>query len=100
MFFFFFKQKTAYDMRISDWSSDVCSSDLIKRRRNCAKREHGRRPDIGPHTQPLRIGVKCIKGGPVLFNEDAACRTPGQSLQPQRAGPSEEISDGKSFKAA
>src|SRR3546814_2217986 len=27
--FFFFKQKTAYDMRISDWSSDVCSSDLV-----------------------------------------------------------------------
>src|SRR3546814_10719179 len=27
--FFFFKQKTAYDVRISDWSSDVCSSDLI-----------------------------------------------------------------------
>src|SRR3546814_7135345 len=30
MFFFFFKQKTAYEMRISDWSSDVCSSDLIQ----------------------------------------------------------------------
>src|SRR3546814_8885424 len=28
MYFFFFKQKTAYEMRISDWSSDVCSSDL------------------------------------------------------------------------
>src|SRR3546814_2578527 len=28
-FRFFFKQKTAYEMRISDWSSDVCSSDLI-----------------------------------------------------------------------
>src|SRR3546814_12535541 len=28
IFFFFFKQKTAYEMRISDWSSDVCSSDL------------------------------------------------------------------------
>src|SRR3546814_4196528 len=28
--FFFFKQKTAYEMRISDWSSDVCSSDLYK----------------------------------------------------------------------
>src|SRR3546814_9455311 len=28
MFVFFFKQKTAYEMRISDWSSDVCSSDL------------------------------------------------------------------------
>src|SRR3546814_5017973 len=30
MLFFFFKQKTAYEMRISDWSSDVCSSDLIQ----------------------------------------------------------------------
>src|SRR3546814_10039972 len=30
--FFFFKQKTAYEMRISDWSSDVCSSDLGGRR--------------------------------------------------------------------
>src|SRR3546814_4663026 len=28
--FFFFKQKTAYEMRISDWSSDVCSSDLVQ----------------------------------------------------------------------
>src|SRR3546814_5666349 len=28
-FFFFFNQKTAYEMRISDWSSDVCSSDLL-----------------------------------------------------------------------
>src|SRR3546814_780611 len=28
--FFFFKQKTAYEMRISDWSSDVCSSDLVR----------------------------------------------------------------------
>src|SRR3546814_5035602 len=27
---FFFKQKTAYEMRISDWSSDVCSSDLLR----------------------------------------------------------------------
>src|SRR3546814_2236225 len=29
LFVFFFKQKTAYEMRISDWSSDVCSSDLF-----------------------------------------------------------------------
>src|SRR3546814_5222390 len=29
IFVFFFKQKTAYEMRISDWSSDVCSSDLM-----------------------------------------------------------------------
>src|SRR3546814_8596528 len=31
VFCFFFKQKTAYEMRISDWSSDVCSSDLFER---------------------------------------------------------------------
>src|SRR3546814_5600621 len=30
LLFFFFKQKTAYEMRISDWSSDVCSSDLLR----------------------------------------------------------------------
>src|SRR3546814_10327880 len=32
--FFFFKQKTAYEMRISDWSSDVCSSDLLSQFRH------------------------------------------------------------------
>src|SRR3546814_4634264 len=31
LFIFFFKQKTAYELRISDWSSDVCSSDLVNR---------------------------------------------------------------------
>src|SRR3546814_3367924 len=31
-YFCFFKQKTAYEMRISDWSSDVCSSDLLAQR--------------------------------------------------------------------
>src|SRR3546814_568983 len=35
--FFFFKQKTAYEMRISDWSSDVCSSDLIARKIELAR---------------------------------------------------------------
>src|SRR3546814_9758374 len=39
LFFFFFKQKTAYEMRISDWSSDVCSSDLL------AKEFYGCDPD-------------------------------------------------------
>src|SRR3546814_7145166 len=34
MFFVFFKQKTAYEMRISDWSSDVCSSDLCLHQSN------------------------------------------------------------------
>src|SRR3546814_9450931 len=36
-FVFFFKQKTAYEMRISDWSSDVCSSDLIREPRRHQK---------------------------------------------------------------
>src|SRR3546814_7533986 len=40
-YFFFFKQKTAYEMRISDWSSDVCSSDLPV----CAHRRSRFRPD-------------------------------------------------------
>src|SRR3546814_5174865 len=41
--FFFFKQKTAYEMRISDWSSDVCSSDLGRAIGDPARRdEHGR----------------------------------------------------------
>src|SRR3546814_10656492 len=40
--FFFFKQKTAYEMRISDWSSDVCSSDLDNSR-PIANRDRGQR---------------------------------------------------------
>src|SRR3546814_4989361 len=37
--FFFFKQKTAYEMRISDWSSDVCSSDLRRLDRGRGRRD-------------------------------------------------------------
>src|SRR3546814_5182026 len=46
--FFFFKQKTAYEMRISDWSSDVCSSDLIgiDRQRHLHYRDVGVRAQI------------------------------------------------------
>src|SRR3546814_20524922 len=42
MFCFFFKQKTAYEMRISDWSSDVCSSDLTPLHCGCAVSGQGR----------------------------------------------------------
>src|SRR3546814_20954441 len=42
--FFFFKQKTAYEMRISDWSSDVCSSDLNDEGRPQGHRISERRP--------------------------------------------------------
>src|SRR3546814_7965643 len=40
VFVLFFKQKTAYEMRISDWSSDVCSSDLERAFQLCAGTSH------------------------------------------------------------
>src|SRR3546814_16790934 len=46
-YFFFFKQKTSYEMRISDWSSDVCSSDLA-----LLKRLNVERPRIGIVVEP------------------------------------------------
>src|SRR3546814_3565622 len=68
MIFFFFKQKTAYEMRISDWSSDVCSSDLfydwiIKWTARYLCEEHYR--GIAKFAQALRVKVdadKRIKG--------------------------------------
>src|SRR3546814_11044861 len=48
---FFFKQKTAYEMRISDWSSDVCSSDLHDRR---PRRRDRLGPDQDRRPGPLR----------------------------------------------
>src|SRR3546814_11460776 len=49
LLFFFFKQKTAYEMRISDWSSDVCSSDLeiFPRLGQGRGQRHGRRDQGG-----------------------------------------------------
>src|SRR3546814_7125624 len=47
---FFFKQKTAYEMRISDWSSDVCSSDLFER---------WLRTSAGAFLKPL-AGSRCL----------------------------------------
>src|SRR3546814_10537627 len=78
--FFFFKQKTAYEMRISDWSSDVCSSDLHQweveasaahqLRRDHHGGQHGRgdepeqRPTSPVHGQPRseerRVGKECV----------------------------------------
>src|SRR3546814_5747379 len=50
--FCFFKQKTAYEMRISDWSSDVCSSDLIcQLRYGIAAGDQGREQTFGRGTR-------------------------------------------------
>src|SRR3546814_2828645 len=48
LLFFLFKQKTAYEMRISDWSSDVCSSDLLGATGTGKKPRFGKRQEIGP----------------------------------------------------
>src|SRR3546814_6902858 len=60
MFFFFFKQKTAYEMRISDWSSDVCSSDLMRQWLGDGQRartdHHRHRQSIGD-AGPQRSGA-------------------------------------------
>src|SRR3546814_5982814 len=58
MFFFFFKQKTAYEMRISDWSSDVCSSDLTQS--VIGARSLSSRPD---HVSMSPSGRYCVISG-------------------------------------
>src|SRR3546814_6959857 len=55
--FFFFKQKTAYEMRISDWSSDVCSSDLPTTRSYyaCGHRLLPRKQQHDNRHSPIRV---------------------------------------------
>src|SRR3546814_750203 len=76
-FVFFFKQKTAYEMRISDWSSVVCSSDLASAGRRCrppaprgtAIPDSGLRlvVEVDRHHQPVRLGDQGAElGGPLL----------------------------------
>src|SRR3546814_7489942 len=55
-FVFFFKQKTAYEMRISDWSSDVCSSDLSDEE-HCRGTRFGTRIAHGPLGMSMAIGL-------------------------------------------
>src|SRR3546814_18139714 len=61
MLVFFFKQKTAYEMRISDWSSDVCSSDLARtRQRELRHREHRIGKEGRGIAQPARPRVAAV----------------------------------------
>src|SRR3546814_3346252 len=71
--FFFFKQKTAYEMRISDWSSDVCSSDL---RVSCAPNvfKTDRRPIIG----------RCRSRGRLREGAESYAKDLGQRYSPVR----------------
>src|SRR3546814_10306952 len=69
--FFFFKQKTAYEMRISDWSSDVCSSDLLADLRELQIATHHRtitqlgKQHIGPGPRGRLLGLGHRGGGEV-----------------------------------
>src|SRR3546814_3578207 len=67
--FFFFKQKTAYEMRISDWSSDVCSSDLAAMADPA--RWHAYFPDT--HAAMAAEGLAYYRGGdpakPVVYED-------------------------------
>src|SRR3546814_2951946 len=54
LIFFFFKQKTAYEMRISDWSSDVCSSDLCEL---TVAHRHAADPAYATFVQSLGEGI-------------------------------------------
>src|SRR3546814_5496386 len=85
-FFFLFKQKTAYEMRISDWSSDVCSSDLtVDLRRNLGKR--------GP---PLGGGQQENGGaGEKQAAQEIACQFKLLRIHPSLALRSEERRVGK-----
>src|SRR3546814_19432852 len=95
VWFFFFKQKKAYEMRISDWSSDVCSSDLRRREYRavagggCARRLSGRARRGGDRRAVRALG----RGGQGLYR----CRTRRRDRprRGDRLGRSEERRVGK-----
>src|SRR3546814_20652965 len=81
--FFFFKQKTAYEMRISDWSSDVCSSDLLRR---LAPRDDGCRAVEGPLAEGAGQAPPRIFGQPRLLRTGLSRRRRGACRACRRAG--------------
>src|SRR3546814_822867 len=62
-FFFFFKQKTAYEMRISDWSSDVCSSDLSEHSNRAIRLEQLVSRVLVQRPAVVRIALTAVAGG-------------------------------------
>src|SRR3546814_19012409 len=72
--FFFFKQKTAYEMCISDWSSDVCSSDLrrLSRRQSWRWRRVGHR-QAGARLLAHRVGFRSFSPMPAFLERIARC---------------------------
>src|SRR3546814_1200847 len=72
--FFFFKQKTAYEMRISDWSSDVCSSDLTATGRSALRQAGRRLTSACPMSTPASARVTtCSWTRPARLRRTASC---------------------------
>src|SRR3546814_2106607 len=69
---FFFKQKTAYEMRISDWSSDVCSSDLVAHRD--AKRLRARSLQMRISGFPSGESRAALRPRQFFRSEERSCR--------------------------
>src|SRR3546814_2910476 len=72
--FFFFKQKTAYEMRISDWSSDVCSSDLAPLSAT-ATRLPSQPPSSSPGAIHATVGHSTLPRRWCAYADDAAVST-------------------------
>src|SRR3546814_17914691 len=64
MLFFFFKQKTAYELRISDWSSDVCSSDLAGGDQRVIGRKDHRHVRLAFRIVPAKLSTICASPSP------------------------------------
>src|SRR3546814_4145977 len=78
-YFFFFKQKTASEMRISDWSSDVCSSDLLLANRRTAA-HIARQLHAAPCRLHFRLAIKRVEQGVKLLIAAFAIEQCGQSF--------------------
>src|SRR3546814_16485394 len=90
--FFFFKQKTAYEMRISDWSSDVCSSDLQDDEPQHGRAGMAKLPEIEAEAAVEQddgdgeLDDRLLQGAEIAFRIDDAEHRPGDEAgqAPQR----------------
>src|SRR3546814_4808265 len=84
VFFFFFKQKTAYEMRISDWSSDVCSSDLRYHRSDSPTPPAGPESGASGYLRPPNDRFSNRTTRPASLRESSP-RRPGRNAPPASA---------------
>src|SRR6184192_1914824 len=83
LFFFFFKQKTAYEMSIGDWSSDVCSSDLLIRAVSLAGA--GAQTGVSIEEFTMDMSVPLIVGSGQIQYQNVGFKNPVSLRQGERA---------------